>query len=172
MKTGLPITDEALREIGIEKPGDRAKILIRVQETAKMFDFKIPFEAVYYMNKKDFKLLKYDFHVKAMQNWLKKIQLQNYLENFYNNGYFSPELIFIQKASKFPINDTILERDLKILNANDRKLIMSSISSNSKNYISELQKKNSKKKHDPNKNSDKNSKDKDKDKEESKCTIF
>ena len=172
MKTGLPITDEALREIGIEKPGDRAKILIRVQETAKMFDFKIPFEAVYYMNKKDFKLLKYDFHVKAMQNWLKKIQLQNYLENFYNNGYFSPELIFIQKASKFPINDTILERDLKILNANDRKLIMSSISSNSKNYVSELQKKNSKKKHDPNKNSDKNSKDKDKDKEESKCTIF
>ena len=170
MKTGLPITDEALREIGIEKPGDRAKILIRVQETAKMFDFKIPFEAVYHINKKEFNLLKYDFHVKAMQNWLKKIQLQNYLENFYNNGYFSPELVFIQKASKFPINDTILERDLKILNVNDRKLIMSSISSNSKNYISELQKKSSKKKHDTNKNNEKISKDKEK--EDSKCTIF
>ena len=165
MKTGLPINDNVLREIGIEKPGDRAKILIRIQEVAHMFDFKIPFEAVYYINKKPYKLLKFDFHVKALQNWLKKIQLQKYLENFYNNGYYSPELIFIQKASKFPINEEILERDLKIENPNDRKLIMSSISSNSKNYAAELQKKNTKKK----KNSDKNI---NKEKEENKCLIF
>ena len=168
MKTGLPINDDALREIGITRPGDRAKILIRIQEIAKMFDFKIPFEAVYYINKKQFKLLKYDFHVKAMQNWLKKLQLKNYLVNFYDNGYYSLELIFIQKASKFPINDTILERDLKIENVNDRKLIMNSISINSKNYINELQKKNSKKKNDV----DKNNEHKNKEKEENKCIIF
>ena len=170
MKTGLPITDDALREIGIEKPGDRAKILIRVQEVSKMFDFKFPFEAVYYKNIKQFDSLKYDFHVKAMQNWLKKLQLQNYLKNFYDNGYYSPELIFIQKASKFPINETILERDLKIENANDRKLIMNSISSNSKSYAAELQKKSTKNKNNTNKNGDNNTKNKEKD--ENKCTIF
>jgi hypothetical protein len=170
MKTGLPITDDALREIGIEKPGDRAKILIRVQEVSKMFDFKFPFEAVYYKNVKQFDSLKYDFHVKAMQNWLKKLQLQNYLKNFYDNGYYSPELIFIQKASKFPINETILERDLKIENANDRKLIMNSISSNSKSYAAELQKKSTKNKNNTNKNGDNNTKNKEK--EENKCTIF
>ena len=168
MKTGLPINDDVLREIGITRAGDRAKILIRIQEAAKMFDFKIPFEAVYYINKKKYNLLKYDFHVKAMQNWLKKIQLQNYLENFYNNGYYSPELVFIQKASKFPINETILERDLKIENANDRKLIMNSISSNSKNYSNELQRKNSKNKNNSNKNNDNKSKEK----EENKCFVF
>ena len=168
MKTGLPINDDVLREIGITRAGDRAKILIRIQEVAKMFDFKIPFEAVYYINKKKYNLLKYDFHVKAMQNWLKKIQLQNYLENFYNNGYYSPELVFIQKASKFPINETILERDLKIENANDRKLIMNSISSNSKNYSNELQRKNSKNKN----NSSKNNDNKSKEKEDNKCFIF
>ena len=146
MKTGTPINDDILNEMGIERPGDRAKILIRIQECAHLFDFKIPFEAVYYINRKKFEYLKYDFHVKALQNWLKKLNLQKYLGNFYNNGYYSPELIFIQKASKFPINDTIIERDLKIENINDRKLIMSSISSNSKNYISELQKKNTKNK--------------------------
>ena len=146
MKTGTPINDDILNEMGIERPGDRAKILIRIQECAHLFDFKIPFEAVYYINRKKFEYLKYDFHVKALQNWLKKLNLQKYLGNFYNNGYYSPELIFIQKASKFPINDTIIERDLKIENINDRKLIMSSISSNSKNYISELQKKNAKNK--------------------------
>ena len=146
MKTGTPINDDILNEMGIERPGDRAKILIRIQECAHLFDFKIPFEAVYYINRKKFEYLKYDFHVKALQNWLKKLNLQKYLGNFYNNGYYCPELIFIQKASKFPINDTIIERDLKIENINDRKLIMSSISSNSKNYISELQKKNTKNK--------------------------
>ena len=170
MKTGLPITDDALREIGIEKPGDRAKILIRIQEVSKMFDYKFPFDDVYHKNVKKFELLKYDFQVKAMQNWLKKLQLQKYLKNFYENGYFSPELVFIQKASKFPINETILERDLKIENANDRKLLMNSISSNSKNYIAELQKKSTKKKNDTNKDGDNNSKNKEK--EENKCSIF
>lgn len=150
MKKGNPINDDILREIGIPRPGDRAKILIRIQECAHLFDFKIPFEAVYYINRKKYEFLKYDFHVKALQNWLKKLRLQNYLENFYNNGYYSPELVFIQKATKFPINDTILERDLKIDNINDRKLIMSSISSNSNNYISELRKKNVKKKNEDN----------------------
>ena len=163
MKNGNPINDDILREIGIERPGDRAKILIRMQECAKLFEFKIPFDTVYYINRKKFEFLKYDFHVKALQNWLKKLNLQNYLERFYNNGYYSPELIFIQKASKFPINDITLERDLKIENVNDRKLIMNSISSNSKNYISELKKKNISIK---NKNSN------NKDKEDNACIIF
>ena len=144
MKTGNPINDDILREIGIERPGDRAKILIRIQECAGLFEFKIQFEPVYYINRKKFEFLKYDFHVKALQNWLKKLKLQNYLGNFYNNGYYSPELIFVQKVSKFPIDDTILERDLKIENINDRKLIMSSISSDSNEYISNLKSKNEK----------------------------
>ena len=167
MKNGLPINDDTLREIGIEKPGDRARILIRIQEISHMFGFKIPFEPVYYICKKQFKSLKYDFNVKAVHNWLRKIQLQKYVENFFNGGYYSPELIFLQKASKFPINDTILERDLKIDNVNDRKLIMSSISSNSKNYVNELQKNSTKKKNKNNENNLKN-----KEKEENKCFIF
>ena len=144
MKTGNPINDDILREIGIERPGDRAKILIRIQECAGLFEFKIQIEPVYYINRKKFEFLRYDFHVKALQNWLKKLKLQNYLGNFYNNGYYSPELIFVQKASKFPIDDTILERDLKIENINDRKLIMSSISSDSDEYISNLKSKKEK----------------------------
>ena len=166
MKNGNPINDDILKEIGINRPGDRAKILIRIQECAKLFEFKIPFEAVYYINRKKFELLKYDFHVKALQNWLKKINLQKYLEKFYNNGYYSPELIFIQKASKFPINETILERDLKIENINDRKLIMTSITSNSKNYISELRKKQEKK------NNENGLNVKVKEEDDNKCIIY
>ena len=166
MKNGNPINDDILKEIGINRPGDRAKILIRIQECAKLFEFKIPFEAVYYINRKKYELLKFDFHVKALQNWLKKLNLQNYLENFYNNGYYSPELIFIQKASKFPINETILERDLKIENINDRKLIMASITSNSKNYISELKKKQEKR------NYENGFYEKEKEVDDNKCNIY
>ena len=138
MKKGNPINDDILKEIGIERAGDRAKILIRIQECANLFNFKIPFEEVYYINRKKFEFLKYDFHVKNLQNWLKTINLQKYLGNFYNNGYYNPELIFIQDASRFPINDTIIERDLKIENINDRKLLIDSISSSSEKYILEL----------------------------------
>ena len=94
------------------------------------------------------------------------MKLQHYLDKFYNNGYYSPELIFIQKASKFPINDTIIERDLKIENINDRKLIMSSITSNSKSYVSDLQKKYKKNK---NENTSNNTKDEN---EVINCLIF
>ena len=65
--------------------------------------------------------------------------------------------------------NTILERDLKIKNANDRKLIMSSISSNSNNYISELQKIADKKKNNTNNNENNT---KNKEKEENMCFIF
>ena len=141
MKKGNPINDDILKEIGMERPGDRAKILIRLQECACLFDFEIPFESVYHINRTKFEFLDYDFHVKALQDWLKKLNLEKYLGNFYNNGYYSPELIFIQNISSFPLNDTIIKRDLKIESINDIKIIMNSISEDSKNYISELKNK-------------------------------
>ena len=145
MNLGNPITDDALREIGISKAGDRAKILIRMQEVSHGFPFKIAFDSVYYNRNVSFSQLKFDFHVRALQVWLDKLHLKKFTENFYNNGYFSTELIFIQKASKFPINNTILERDIGITNANERQLVLNSISSNSKNYVSELLRKSYKK---------------------------
>ena len=164
MKKGCPINDDILKEIGIDRPGDRAKILIRIQECANLFNFQIPFEKVYYINRTKFDFLKYDFHVKALQNWLKKINLEKYLSNFYNNGYYSPELIFIQKASKFPINEMIIERDLKIECINDRKLLMDSITSSSEIYIQELKEKNKQKKNEDNITNKEN--------EDIKCIIF
>ena len=90
--------------------------------------------------------------------------MQNYLSNFYNNGYYSPELIFIQKASKFPINEMIIERDLKIGCINDRKLLMDSITSSSEIYIQELKEKNKQKKNEDNITNKEN--------EDIKCIIF
>ena len=66
------------------------------------------------------------------------MDLQKYLENFYVNGYYSLELVFVQNFSKFPINENILEKELKIKSDNERKLIMHFISSYSMKYIAKI----------------------------------
>ena len=138
MNTGYALTDDNLKEVGITKAGDRAKILIRLQELSGGFNFKIPFNSVYYINKKEYSKVKYDFFVKALLNWLKEIKLGDLLENFYNNGYYSLELIYVQMFSKNPLTEKILEEDLNIQKLGYRTRLMNKIEESSKKFISEL----------------------------------
>lgn len=138
MNTGYALTDDNLKEVGIIKAGDRAKILIRLQELSGGFNFNIPFNSVYYINKKEYSKVKYDFYVKALSNWLKEIKLGDLLENFYNNGYYSLELIYVQMFSKNPLTEKILEDDLNIKKIGYRTRLMNKIEESSKKFILEL----------------------------------
>ena len=128
MKQGFPLLDESLKEIGITSPGDRAKILIRMQEISEGFNFDFPFEQVYFKNNR------------SIQKWLNKEGLQKYINNFIKGGYQSLELLLIQMASKYKINDKILKNDLNIINDEDRKNILKSLENNSEKYVYELTK--------------------------------
>ena len=128
MKQGFPLLDESLKEIGITSPGDRAKILIRMQEISEGFNFDFPFEQVYFKNNR------------SIQKWLNKEGLQKYINNFIKGGYQSLELLLIQMASKYKINDKILKNDLNIINDEDRKNILKSLEDNSEKYVYELTK--------------------------------
>ena len=128
MKQGFPLLDESLKEIGITSPGDRAKILIRMQEISEGFNFDFPFEQVYFKNNR------------SIQKWLNKEGLQKYINNFIKGGYQSLELLLIQMASKYKINDKILKNDLHIINDEDRKNILKSLEDNSEKYVYELTK--------------------------------
>ena len=46
-KKGDIIKDQELKEAGINSPGDRSKILIRIKEKANLFGFTVP-KSVYY----------------------------------------------------------------------------------------------------------------------------
>ena len=138
MNTGYALTDDNLKEVGITKAGDRAKILIRLQELSGGFNFNIPFNSVYYINKKEYSKVKYDFYVKALSNWLKEIKLGDLIENFYNNGYYSLELIYVQMFSKNPLTEKILEDDLNIKKIGYRTRLMNKIEESSKKFILEL----------------------------------
>ena len=128
MKEGFPVLDDTLKEIGISSPGDRAKILIRMQQVSNGFSFDFPFEQVFFKN---------NF---SIQKWLNKEGLSKYINNFIDAGYQSLELLLIQMASKYKISDKILKNDIHIINPEDRKIILKSLEKNSQKYVYELTK--------------------------------
>ena len=129
MKEGYPVLDDTLKEIGIIQPGDRAKILIRLQEVSNGFIFEFPFEQVYFKNNG------------SILKWLEKEGLSRYNKNFLDAGYQSLELLLVQMVSKYKIDDSILKNDLFIFSDIARKKIIASLETNSIKYMNELSKK-------------------------------
>ena len=128
MNEGFPSLYDTLKEIGITSPGDRAKILVHIQEISNGFNFEFPFEQVYFKNNR------------SIQKWLNKEELSKYVNNFIDAGYQSLELLLIQMASKYKINEQILKEELFIYNEDDINKILKSLIKNSEKYIYQLRK--------------------------------
>ena len=131
------IQDNELKEAGIKIPGDRAKILIRIQEISNNFNFPIPKEVYYVIESK--KNLENDKNIKKLKEWLKYLKVEKFLNNFINNGYFSIELLLIQMASSNPITNEILKDEIGIEKVGYRSRIINKLNDDSKKYISELE---------------------------------
>ena len=128
-KNGIAITNENLREIGIKLPGIRAKILIHLEELSNLFDFPIEREKVYFQN---------DRNYNCLYRLLSSISMECYINNFINNGYTSPELLFVQMQSKQPFNDEILFREIGIEKIGYRMRVLNKIKSEGCNYLYKL----------------------------------
>ena len=111
-KKGIFIKDNELREAGIVIPGDRAKILIKIQEKANTFGFPVP-KSVYYIcqNIDD---LENDFHINKLNQWLKNLKVEMYLGNFICCGYHTIELLLLQMESKNPLTNEILRDEIGV----------------------------------------------------------
>ena len=142
-KKGNYIKDIQLNQIGINKPGDRAKILIRLEEKANLFDFNVP-KATYYLkynynnNINGIEQIKSDNNVFKLFLWLKDINLEMYFFNFVNNGYFSVDLLFMQMISKNPLTDEILKNEILIEKLGYRTRIMIKLEEEYPSYIESL----------------------------------
>ena len=130
------INDLQLKEIGILLPGDRAKILIHLEEKAGKYNFTLT-KNIYYEIKNAENILE-DFNVKKIYNWLKNLKIENYLENFLEGGYHSIELILMQMNCKFPINDYILKDELGILKVGHRARIINKLVEDGKKFWNKL----------------------------------
>ena len=136
IKLGNYLTDEQLKMIGILIPGDRAKILIRLEEKSNLFDFNVPKNVYYCLN--NLEKIELDINVIKLNNWLKNIKLEQYLKSFIDNGYYSLDLLLMQSLSKNPLNNDVLKNELNIEKLGHRTRILNKLKEDSKKYIINL----------------------------------
>ena len=125
------LSDQNLKEIGILIPGDRAKILIRLEQKAGIIPYQLPNEIIY----------NNDLNIKkeySIEYYLNKNNLKNYVKNFKDNGYNNSPLLFSQMLTRQPLTDDILKNDLGIENKADRNKILVGLFSELKNYCKKL----------------------------------
>ena len=133
--SGIGIKDKQLKEVGINLPGDRAKILIKLQEKAGNFLFPVPKE-VYHVSLDN--NIKNDSNIKKLNEWLKALKIENYLENFVNNGYHSIELMLLQMESKNKLTDEILKDEIGITKMGHRSRIINKLIEEGKSLNNKL----------------------------------
>ena len=131
----LGITDDNLKEAGIFSPGDRAKIIIKVQDLANNFSYPIPKE-VYYTCKNLIDVHS-DKNIVKLNNWLKSISVENLLNNFISNGYHSIELLLVQIDSKEPLTLEKL-KELGIEKIGFRQRIINKLKDDGKKFQNKL----------------------------------
>ena len=127
-KNGNSITDKQLKLSGINIPGDRAKILIKLQEKAGNFIFPVPKEVYYIYQNNNIE----DKNINKLKNWLDELKVGIYLENFIKNGYHSLELMMLQMESKNPITDEILKDEIGIDKIGHRSRIINKLNEDAK----------------------------------------
>lgn len=131
IKSKNPLTDKHLIDIGIRLPGHRARILVRLEELSRNFDFEMPYGLYYNMSEEFANTTEalYDTHVKYIENWLIQMKMQCYLTNFLRGGYYCLELILMQMASRNQITEKILEEELRIDKIGYRNRILNKLKS-------------------------------------------
>jgi ankyrin repeat protein len=134
MKKGLALSYQNLKDIGINNPGDRAKILIHLEEISQNFEFILENDVIYSNTIPEEK-------TGSLYYFLLKLNLEEYFNNFIENGYNNAELLFIQMASKNPITEDIVKNDLGIEKIGHLQRIMISLKEESKKYVGSLTKK-------------------------------
>ena len=130
-KKGNAISNQNLKDIGILKAGERAKILIHLEEIVGIFPFPLEKNIIYSNN--------YNFNsLDSLKKFLEECNCIKYINNFIINGYWNSELLFSQMLSKAPIKKEILSKDFNINNENDIDKIIKGLEDGSKNYFSKL----------------------------------
>ena len=134
-KNGIALTDQNLKDIGINLNGDRAKILIHLEELAGNFPFLLE-KNIIYSNKIE------KNKNNSLYTFLASIHLEEYINRFYEKGYYNAELLYTQMVSKFPLTEDVLKTDFGINKIGHIKRIMLNLVSCSENYIQRLKYKN------------------------------
>jgi hypothetical protein len=105
MKEDITISDDNLREIGIYRPGHRARILLKLEEESKVLTYPLPGSVFHNCSGDPDKMtldeLIKDTYIKQIYNWLYHLKLEKYTVNFVRNGYHTLDLLYCQISSRY-----------------------------------------------------------------------
>lgn len=140
MKGKKSLCDSDFKKIGINIPGDRARILIKLQLDAGVFGSRLNINImnendIFYYSSKDMNDYNQDPHLKELYTWFCEIKLGELFSNFFYNGYHSVDLMMMQMLSKNPITEDLLEHDLNVNKFGYRLRIMNKLFDESTNYL-------------------------------------
>jgi hypothetical protein len=132
-KSGIALTNQNLKDIGISIYGHRAKILIHLEEKAGLFPYSLEKDKIY-KTKDDISNSN-----NSLFKFLELIKLEQYKQNFIDNGIYSCKLLFTQMLTRQPITERILEEDFNIENQSHRTFLYYSLRIWSKKYENKLE---------------------------------
>ena len=132
-KKGTALSYDNLRDIGVKLPGERAKILVHLEEISGNFDFSVESEKIYTEKK-------IDYINSSLYKFLCLINCEKFIHKFIENGYYNVELLFMQMASKQPLNEDLLVKEFG-LNKNVAKKIICNLIDGTNKYIHKLKNK-------------------------------
>ena len=75
-----------------------------------------------------------------LEQWLSRIKMSRYKDNFIKNGFDMFEYFILQMFSSYPIDENILRNELNIININDRDFILLQINKDIKYIIQKTKK--------------------------------
>ena len=131
-KSGIALSNENLKDIGITSCGERAKILIHLEEKAEVIKFLLEKDKIY-INDKDSKEIN-KINNNSLFKFLNSINLKQYEKNFRDNGYYTAELLFTQMLTRQPLNEEELKKELKIEKKGHILFLYNNLVSGSKDY--------------------------------------
>ena len=134
-KNGIALSEKNLKDIGIKLKGDRAKILNHLEELAGNFHFLLEKDIIY-------NNLIEENKNNSLYKFLASINLEDYINIFYEKGYYNAELLYIQMVSKNPITEDMLKNEFGLNKIGHIKRILLNLQSCSENYILRLKNKN------------------------------
>lgn len=134
-KSGVALSNQNLKDIGISVYGHRAKILIHLEEKAGLFPFLLEKDKIYIPDNGCIP------RNNTLFNFLSSINLEKYENTFIENGFFSSELLFTQMLTRQPINESNLKEDFNITKIGHRLCIYNNLINWSKVYEKKLKNK-------------------------------
>ena len=132
-KKSIAITYQNLKDIGIKLPGERAKIILHLEEIAGNFDFPINKDIIYVNSN----FSNNNYKNSSLYKFLSSINYEKFMKNFVKGGYYNSELLFLQMNSKQPLNEEILINDLG-MGKNESKYILEKLNDEANKYVKNI----------------------------------